>query len=50
MVRYNLTRKTELWLKFSETIYSNVQTIGSGLEQMNGNRISDVRVQVRLIL
>lgn len=50
VVRYNLTRKTELWLKFSETIYSNVQTIGSGLEQMNGNRISDVRVQVRLIL
>lgn len=50
VARYNITRRLELWLKFSETRYSNVNTISSGLEQVNGNKLSDVRIQVRWIL
>ena len=50
VARAKITRKLELWLKFSETIYSNVKTISSGLEQINGNRLTDLRVQFRYVL
>lgn len=50
VVRAKINRKLELWLKFSETIYSNVKTISSGLEQINGNRLTDLRLQFRLVL
>ncbi|MES2689635.1 MAG: helix-hairpin-helix domain-containing protein [Bacteroidota bacterium] len=50
VARYHITRRLEFWLKFSETKYSNVNTISSGLEQVNGNTLSDIRLQVRWIL
>ncbi len=50
VARAKITRKLELWLKFSETIYSNVKTISSGLELINGNRLTDLRLQFRLVL
>lgn len=50
VARYAINRRAELWMKLSETRYSNVQAIGSGLEQVQGNRISDIRLQVRVIL
>jgi hypothetical protein len=45
-----LSRVLDLWLKYSCTVYSNVQSIGSGTEQISGNTVSDMRVQVRLRL
>jgi hypothetical protein len=50
VARYRVSRRIEFWLKFSETVYSNIKTIGSGLEQVNGNRLSDLRLQFRIIL
>lgn len=50
VARAKITRKLELWLKFSETIYSNVKTISSSLEQINSNRLTDLRLQLRLVL
>lgn len=49
VAHYNITRKLELWIKFSETRYSNVNSISSGLEQVNGSKLSDIRLQVRWI-
>lgn len=43
-----ITRRFDLWLKYSKTQYSNVKTIGSGLEKIEGNTLSDLRVQVRV--
>jgi hypothetical protein len=45
-----LSKRFDCWLKYSQTQYSNVQTISSGLEQIKGNKISDLRVQVRVTL
>jgi hypothetical protein len=47
-IRFN--KRLDCWLKYSQTHYSNVNTISSGLEQINGNKISDIRVQLRVTL
>jgi hypothetical protein len=50
VARFRINRKVEFWFKLSETIYSNVQTIGSGLEEINGNRLSDLRLMLKVVL
>jgi hypothetical protein len=45
-----LNKKLDFWIKYSLTRYSNVNTISSGLEQIDGNTISDLRVQLRVTL
>lgn len=45
-----ITNRLDLWLKYSQTRYSNVKEIGSGLEKIDGNTVSDLRVQVRVKL
>jgi hypothetical protein len=34
------------WLKWSQTIYANKQTIGTGLDMINGNMRSEIKAQV----
>jgi hypothetical protein len=34
------------WLKWNQTIYSNKQTIGSGLDLINGNKRSEIKMQI----
>jgi hypothetical protein len=45
--RYTLIRGFDLWLRYSLTSYYGQQTIGSGDDQINGNKRSDVRLQIR---
>ncbi|MDI3320025.1 ComEA family DNA-binding protein [Pinibacter soli] len=40
--RYDLA----CWLKWSQTIYTNKQTIGSGLDVINGNKRSEIKAQI----
>ncbi|NIK72597.1 hypothetical protein FHS56_000083 [Thermonema lapsum] len=47
MLRYNVTRQLHLWIRYAQTRYLYLDTIGSGLEEIQGNRRSEVRVQVR---
>jgi hypothetical protein len=52
-VRYYLVSKItffrglDVWIKLSQTQYSNITTIGSGLETINSNTITDIRTQLR---
>jgi hypothetical protein len=46
-INYDLTRKISLWFRWAQTIYQNQEVIGSGLDEIQGNRKSDYRVQVR---
>lgn len=50
VARIKINRKLDLWFKYSETKYSNVDKISSGLEQINGNTMTDFRIQFRLTL
>ena len=46
-VHYRFTKKVDAWIKYSQTTYNNVTTIGTGLQQINGNVLSDLRLQLR---
>ena len=47
---YELNRNAEIWIKYSRTYYSDRQTISSGLDEINGNTKSEIKVQFRLSL
>ena len=42
-----LNKHWDMWFKYSHTEYHNVKSIGSGLEKVSGNTLSDMRVQMR---
>ena len=45
--RYTLIRDFDLWLRYSLTSYYDQNTVGSGDDQINGNKRSDIRLQIR---
>lgn len=50
MVRYEVTRKIDLWVRFGLWSYQNVDNISSGLEEIEGTRKTDVKVQLKIRL
>lgn len=46
-VRYRFWRTFDVWMRYATFVYSQVDEIGSGLDVIEGNRRSDVRVQFR---
>lgn len=48
LLDYNLTRRIELWLRYSQTFYDDQQEISSGaLTEIQGNTKSEIKAQVR---
>lgn len=45
--RYTFTRKTDLWMRYSLSKYKNLQSIGSGSEQITGSGRSEIKLQLR---
>ncbi len=45
--RYNIKRGVDTWIKYSFTKYNDAETVGSGLDLINGNLKSEIKVQVR---
>lgn len=45
--RYSLSRGLDIWARYAITSYTNQETIGSGLDQIDGNRRSEIKLQVR---
>ena len=50
MLRYKFAKRFDLWVRYSIFSYDNVSTIGSGPERIEGNRKSDIGVQLRMRL
>jgi hypothetical protein len=50
LIHQYITRKIDFWIKYALTDYSNIDRISSGLQQINGNRQGDLRVQLRFVL
>src|SRR5690606_34506716 len=42
--RYTLKKGLDFWLKYSQTKYNNLEEIGSGLELIEGNKKSEIRI------
>lgn len=49
-LHYAVNKKIDGWLRMAQTIYANQQTIGSGLEAIDGNKKTDIRLQLRYLL
>ena len=44
-LRYNFKKRITLWLRWAQTIYGNKTTIGSGRDEINGNKKSEIKLQ-----
>ncbi len=47
MLRYKFFKKFDAWLRIGETVYPLQTSNSSGLDQINSNHKTDIRVQVR---
>ena len=45
-LNYDATRKLSVWLRFAQTIYLDKNLIGSGLDEIMGNKKTEIRLQV----
>ena len=50
MGKYSFGRSLDIWVRYAITYYANKQVIGSGLDEIQGNYKSEVKVQLRLRL
>ncbi|MDA9563783.1 helix-hairpin-helix domain-containing protein [Flavobacteriales bacterium] len=48
--RYRVIKGIDVWLRFAQTYYNNVNSVGSGLNQINDNKKTEFRAQVRFKL
>lgn len=46
-VRYRIYKGIDLWLKVSNTHYTNISTISSGPNAVNGNNLTELKAQLR---
>ncbi len=44
-INYDINKKLTTWFRWSQTIYANQENIGSGLDQITGNKRSEVKIQ-----
>lgn len=45
-LNYDINKKISVWTRFSQTIYSNRKSVGSGLDEIRGNKKSELKVQI----
>jgi len=48
-INYDLTKKLNFWIRWAQTIYRNKISIGSGLDEIPGNRRSELKIQARWV-
>lgn len=47
-LNYDLSSKISFWIKWSQTFFNNVGSIGSGPDEIQGSKKSEIRVMTRL--
>ena len=48
-VNYDLGKKISFWLRWAQTIYRDKATVGSGLDEIKGNKKSELKLQARWV-
>ena len=46
-LKYNLTKKLNIWLRYAMFFYQDVQTVGTYLDEIDGNKKSEAKIQLR---
>jgi hypothetical protein len=49
-LNYDLSKKVSCWLRWSQTIYPDRLSIGSGLDEIKGNHKSEIKIQAYVTL
>jgi DNA uptake protein ComE-like DNA-binding protein len=49
-LNYDVTKRISFWLRWAQTIYLNKNLVGSGLDEISGNKKTEVKLQARVIL
>lgn len=45
-INYDITKKMTLWFRWAQTIYADKTSIGSSLDEIQGNKRSEVKLQI----
>jgi hypothetical protein len=48
LVQYKMNKTFTFWIRYSRTSYINRQSIGSGVETIDGNQQNDIKFEVRI--
>lgn len=46
-LKYKLAKKINIWARYALFLYQQIETVGSGLDEINGNKKTDVKLQIR---
>lgn len=46
-IRYKAMRKMDLWARYALFVYRDVEKIGSGLDEIEGNKKAELKLQIR---
>ncbi|WP_208745950.1 hypothetical protein [Pedobacter kyonggii] len=46
-LKYNVVKKLNLWVRYGLFMYEDVETVGTYLDEIKGNKKSEVKIQVR---
>ena len=47
-MHYRINKNLDFWLKFDQTYYSNISVISSGLTEIDGNKKSEIKAELRI--
>ena len=47
ILKYTITKGIDIWLRCAQTYYTDKKTVSSGLNEIEGNKKSEVRAQIR---
>jgi len=48
-LNYDMTKKVSFWIRLAQTIYRDKNNIGSGLDEISGNRKTEIKLQARYL-
>ena len=48
-LNYDMSKKISLWIRWAQTIYRDRNSVGSGLDEIPGNRKTEVKLQIRYL-
>ena len=48
-LNYDISKNFSVWMRWAQTIYSGATSIGSGLDEISGNKRSEIKMEARLL-
>ncbi len=48
LAKYSFSDRFDFWIRYSQTYFANVETIGTGLDEIDGPTRSDIKAQIRI--